>query len=399
MYMDFNDDEDVVNNKSYIVDIRTHNEFSTCTFSGCSKTKCKTQLIKALKDTLVEHANIYVAELVCAGHVYDVWDCLIEFFGKYVHPSQSMSIATLLKERMDTFNSIVRKICTFSNMLPLRNNCLVRRMFCELVCVLCFAKQWVPIANSVSGITDEFIMKALERLKAPHQEFAVKSWKEGDPVDLYIGMNELAYSISTASAEAIDAYFWVEWIYRSHKAAIDAAKKNQLISKPKRDECDRRMFSPFVESKHQKQVIWLAWDVILREGNRRGVPQRTPVSVTVSELVHIFSFHFLPSQINKRKHLLYLAIYLLCEPVAWERVLTEKFREYSSVAIDNIDIIYFDRKHQSAVAGNLEHLYIDDKLTDVPNIPIEDDTDTCTNEDINPIAYDTRPLTYDPDVW
>ena len=63
-----------------------------------------------------------------------------------------------------------------------------------------------------------------------------------------------------------------------------------------------------VESKYQKDMIWIVWDIILAEAK-----QNPGLSKIINALLNLFCLKYKDSSKNKRKLLIYYAISLLTE--------------------------------------------------------------------------------------
>ena len=60
-------------------------------------------------------------------------------------------------------------------------------------------------------------MHLSDKLKAPSIEFVEGVFKPGDPKEMYVALNELAYNISASVKNSVSACYWVEWILEYEK--------------------------------------------------------------------------------------------------------------------------------------------------------------------------------------
>ena len=67
------------------------------------------------------------------------------------------------------------------------------------------------------------------KFKAPNVNYLNDIFKEDDPKELYIPINELIYSLTEKNI--IDVYFWYEWIIEYEKIFISKEEKMFMSSK------------------------------------------------------------------------------------------------------------------------------------------------------------------------
>ena len=175
-----------------ISDIRE--SFKNITFSGYQKSRVKKELINCIYNCKIENSCYWSIELICAGHYSDLWDIIVYYMSKYVHISNP-KLPIYLKMRFDSFITIINNGFK-NNILELRNNKKIRHLFCECICVLCFSKKTHSYEGIKINTVEEFNLTNIEsRLKAPSVDYATSIFKDEDPKQLLIHINELAYCI------------------------------------------------------------------------------------------------------------------------------------------------------------------------------------------------------------
>ena len=60
-------------------------EFSKITFSKYSKHAAKKALVEAILNNKIEPACYWSAEFICAGHLSDIWEIIIQFVALHIH--------------------------------------------------------------------------------------------------------------------------------------------------------------------------------------------------------------------------------------------------------------------------------------------------------------------------
>ncbi len=331
-----------------INDIRQMKDFKGITFSEFKKTDVKKELVKNLYNAKIEPACYWSAELICSGHFSDLWDSIIGFYSKHIHIGNPKLI-TYLELRIENFKEIVRN--GYIDMeLSLRNNERIRKLFCEVICILCEAKKKHAYAEVKVKKEDFDLTQMTERFKAPNVTFADTIFLKDDPKELFVAANEFAFNLTETGKNSVSACYWMEWIIEFE--TICKAKKEKI-------KCERRTF-PKVESKSQMDIIWIIWDIFIAESQRRN----NLVQRIVTSALNIFCLRYTSGCHKKRRFLLYFIIELFTEPFALneeiikdkEKVvsLTKKINKiYKEIKINEISP-GTDYLYENVKASNLE---------------------------------------------
>lgn len=322
-----------------INDKRDLKEFKGKTFSEFKKIDVKKELIKNIYNSKIEPACYWSAELICAGHYNDLWDTIIDFFCHHIHIGNPKLIS-YLELRISNFKTIVNNGYRDQE-IRLRNNSKIRKLFCEIMCVLCESKK-KHCFNEVKVKKDDFDLTHMtERFKAPTISYAETIFMKGDPKELFIALNELAYNIDDKTKNSVSACYWMEWIM-----AFDQICK----SKKENFRCERRTFAK-VDSKLQMDTIWIVWDLFLQEGCKRSAL----VQRIINSTLNIFCLQYKSSCYKKKKLLLYFVISLFTEPLDLDlEIITDKKKV--DIITNNIHKIYKQVK-QNEVSPNTDYLY------------------------------------------
>ena len=241
-----------------INDMRSENEFKGITFSKFKKTDAKKELLNSLKDGKIENALHWSAEYICIGAFIDLWDILLNFVGKHIHLGNP-KLPIYLDLRFNNFKEIVQNgyIGVEMNM---RNNSKIRKLFGEIIIVLCKSQKKHSIESIQIKKIDEFDMTSISsKLKAPNINYATDLFKKDDPKELFIALNEFMYHLSKDSLNALDASYWMEWIIEFENLC---KKKKEICI------CERRSFVS-VDEKFQKEPIWMIWDALFISNNAK----------------------------------------------------------------------------------------------------------------------------------
>jgi hypothetical protein len=334
---------------SEINDIRVEKDFKGITFSKFKKTDVKKELLNSLIKTKIEPACYWSAELICAGHYVDLWDIIIFFYTKFIHLGNP-KIAIYLELRLNQFKDIVRN-GFLGNEIRLRNNDKIRRMFCEIMCILCDATRKHSFDNIKISKEDFDMTMMTERFKAPSIKYAEEIFMKDDPKELFVAINEFAYNISEDNKNIVSACYWIEWIIEF---------ENVCKIKNGKCKCERRT-NIQVDSKFQMEIIWMIWDIFLIESQKRPkIFQKI-----INALLTLFTLKYTSGTHKKRKHILYFIVSMFCEHINTnDEIIRDSQKEVIGVVIDKIDIIYKQIK-KNEVSPETDYLFKDAKQSNL----------------------------------
>jgi hypothetical protein len=324
-----------------INDIREQKDFKGISFSNFKKTDVRKELLNSLINSKIEPACYWVAELVCAGHYGDIWEIVLFFYSKYIHLGNP-KLAIYLELRVNNFKDIISN--GYANFeLRMRNNDKIRRIFCEIMCVLCDAKRKHSFDTIKITKMDFDLTQMTDRFKAPTTKFAEDFFMKDDPKELFIAINELAYNLSSESKNVMNACYWIEWIMEFEN--VCKARKDKF-------KCERRANIP-VESKNQMDVVWIIWDIFLKESQKK----QPLVKKIVTALLHLYSLKYTGCCFKKRRYLVYFVVSILCETINYdEEIMRESQKTVVSNVIKKIDLIYKQIK-KNEVSPEMDYLF------------------------------------------
>ena len=330
-----------------INDVREQRHFKGVTFSEFSKTDAKKELIASLQKAKIEPACYWSAELICAGHYSDLWDTIIGFYTKHIHIGNP-KLVTYLDLRISNFKDLISNGYTDQE-LRLRNSEKMRKLFCEVMCVLCEAKRRHCYAEVKVKKEDFDLTHMTERFKAPNVKFAEDIFLKDDPKELFIAANEFAYNLSESGKNSMNACYWMEWIMEFDN--ICKHKKEQF-------KCERRTFA-IVDPKCQMDIIWIIWDIFLEEAVKRN----TLIQRIVNSALNIFCLRYRPGCHKKRRLLMYFIIEVFTEPFSTEEEIV-KDKAKITVITQNINKIYKQIKKNEHSPGT-DYLYQNTKASNL----------------------------------
>lgn len=284
-----------------INDIRSEKEFKGITFSKFKKTDAKKELLNSLQNGKIEHALNWSAEFICIGAFIDLWDILLNFVGKHIHLGNP-KLPIYLQLRFNNFKEIIQNgYIGFE--INMRNNLKIRKLFGEVIIVICKSNKKHSIESIKIEKTKEFDMTTMSnRLKASSITYASDIYKKDDPKELFVAMNEFIFHLSNDSLNSLDACYWFEWIIQFENIC---KKKKELCL------CERRNFVT-VEEKLQKEPIWMIWDALFNCNNKYNNDITKKILKSIFDL---FCIKYTSGSKSKRKYLIYFAISIITENI------------------------------------------------------------------------------------
>tara|TARA_A100001035_G_C27784472_1_gene503574 strand:+ start:980 stop:2032 length:1053 start_codon:yes stop_codon:yes gene_type:complete len=281
-----------------INDKRTLKEFNKITFSKYEKSKVKKELIDCIKKSKLEESCYWSAEFICAGQFIELWEIIILYVSRHIHLGNP-KLPIYISLRFNDFKKILIN-GYIENELNMRNNIKIREIFSEIIAVLCLSRKKHAFEEIKVKKDDDYdVINIGTKLKAPNINYAKNFLKKDDPKELLISINEFAYHISDSSKNSILSCYWLEWLL-----------EYEIICKNKKEPCicERRTYN--VNEKFQKESIWLIWDIIFNETNKKN---NKIINKIMESLLNIFTIKYSFGVKRKRKYIIYFAISLLTE--------------------------------------------------------------------------------------
>ena len=331
-------------NENEINDTREKKELRVITFSKYKKTDVKKKLVDEIFKENLEQSLYWSAELICSGLFADLWEIILQFIAKYIHLGNP-KIPIYIELRFNNFKSIITS-GYIGNEIALRNNDKIRKLFAEVISVLCLSpKRHSFNVIKINKSVDFNLTHINNRLKAPATYYSSGVFRKEDPKELFISINELAYHLSDESKNLVDACFWIEWIIEF---------ENDCKTIKKKLECDRRENIP-VDTKFQKDIIWLVWDLIFHYLEKIEHSKREISRKIIDSLLTLFCLHYSNACKKKRKYIIYFAVSILIDNFN-EKISIFKDKKFIEQVISQVDKIYKQIK-KCEIKPNTDYLF------------------------------------------
>jgi hypothetical protein len=308
-------------NSDEIDDKRDISAFKSITFSKYQKSKVKEKLINSIYNNKIESACYWSAEFICSGHLLELWEIIILYFCKYIH-NGNPKLIMYLEMRYNNFATIINNGYS-SNILLLRNNLKIRKLFCEIICILTFSnKKHAYKEIKIDKNTEYDLTNLTDKFKASSIDYIKKIYLENDPKELFIPLNEFVYNLEIKNI--VETCYWYEWVLNY-----------EIILKKNKIKCiaEGRSYAP---KDHYNDIIWIIWDIFFYYSSKDIHKKKI-----INALFTLFTIRYNPCMKRKRKYIIYFAINILIEKIDFTNQIIEKTNNEKLIKVlSNINIIY-----------------------------------------------------------
>ena len=324
----------------YINDLREEADFRSTTFSMFARTSVKKELMKSLVESNVEASVFWCAESVVSGMFLDTWEIVLLFMAKHVHTGNP-KLPIYVEKAYSQFRETITPYATSGTLLSARNAPEIRELFTELVVVMVTSRKKPALAATKIDKKVCFDMVSMtSKTMAPTMKY---EFREDDPKEVYIALNEFAHHVSPDSNDIIMAGYWLEWTIAF---TAQCRKTRQEVS------CEARTIVP-ADYKYQKEPMGIIWEILVMEAKRRK--NRLTVKI-VNSLMSLFYVRYTGGAANRRKFLVYFAVELIVD-VYSSKIPIMSNPDFVHRIRDSKDIPYVELKksEQAPATGYLEH--------------------------------------------
>ena len=240
----------VISENCRITDTRKLKDFKDQTFGGYNIAQASSALDKAIMEDKLEPALHWAIQLFLSGIVSSLWSKLITFASKQINIYNPKLPEFIINKNLQWQSIVDNSKFTKDNVLLLRNHPTLRVLLAEIVAILVLSKKHkIPQMPKIKK--EEFIIdKFKSKLEAKDNKLVENIIENGDPSEIRIAINEMAYHIYHKHTN--NALFWMNWIIEWEK--INSKKYGKY-------ECASRHIDG-VDSKYFKDVVWLIWYTI-----------------------------------------------------------------------------------------------------------------------------------------
>jgi hypothetical protein len=291
-----------------IEDVRTKFQY---TFSNHPKAKVLKDLENAIYYQKTEEAFFWTGDLLCSGFILELWNLYIHILCKYIHIQHPKLPLYVYKKFVD-FKELVRDY----HDLELRNLPAVRTILFSLTLIFSETKK----TTLLDPMTFKFkFEEVFTDLRAPNLEYVAPFFKEGDPKEIFIPLNEFVYHL-TETKNKTKLFYWMDWILCYDEKCIKEKKPIYSV--------EREGIPHF-----DKNMVWVLFHILLSHPD----PLRKR---TVEALMGLFAIRYKPSHNKKKREILTFCILLFMEDrLPYHLPLVERGEIFGPLQ-SNIELIF-----------------------------------------------------------
>jgi len=295
-----------------IEDVRTKFQY---TFSNHPKAKVLKDLENAIYYQKTEEAFFWTGDLLCSGFILELWNLYIHILCKYIHIQHPKLPLYVYKKFVD-FKELVRDY----HDLELRNLPAVRTILFSLTLIFSETKK----TTLLDPMTFKFkFEEVFTDLHAPNLEYVDPFFKEGDPKETFIPLNEFVYHL-TETKNKTKLFYWMDWILCYDEKCIKEKKPIYSV--------EREGIPHF-----DKNMVWVLFHILLSHPD----PLRKR---TVEALMGLFAIRYKPSHNKKKREILTFCILLFMEDrLPYHLPLVERGEIFGPLQ-SNIELIFKELK-------------------------------------------------------
>ena len=295
----------IISENCRITDSRKLKDFKNQTFGGYNIIQASAALDKAIMEDKLEPALHWALQLFLSGIIVSLWNKLISFASKNINIYNPKIPEFIYNKNKEWQDIIIDSKFSKDNILLIRNHPKIRLLLAEMIAILVLSKKHK--INQLPKIKkEEFIIdKFKSKLEAKDNKLISDIINDGDPSEIRIAINEMAYHIYHKNANK--SLYWMNWIIEWEK--INSKKYGKY-------ECASRVIEG-IDAKYYKDVVWLIWFAIHKIKKLNTGISFSSNSITserdkqIISLWNLYINKFTPaSRLKKQSYIIWAILYL-----------------------------------------------------------------------------------------
>tara|TARA_B100001057_G_scaffold487417_1_gene570123 strand:- start:2906 stop:4180 length:1275 start_codon:yes stop_codon:yes gene_type:complete len=332
-----------INDKLIINDSRTIKDFKFQTFGGYSKKQVLKELDKSIQDSNVEKSIHWMMQLYFSGFIDSLWDKFMIISCKNININNPNLPIMMYNRHIKIKKILEDKKFSKDNILHLRNHEEIRNLLIEMLLYITLSKKkklsTLPKIDKKDYILDNFKKK----LQANSVEIITNIFVTEDPSEIRIAGNEMTNSL--LKDDSHKALYWLNWILEWEK--INTKKYGKY-------ECGYRNVIG-IESKLNRDVIWLIWNIIKKVKERKFGNGNTLINSNIDALWNLYIYKFSLGQKTKKINYILWSIEYLTNKIDWKiPIIDRPYILYQTM----LNITSFIVNMKSQQINNKSHNYL-----------------------------------------
>ena len=346
----------IISENCRITDSRKLKDFKDQTFGGYNIIQASSALDKAIMEDKLEPALHWTLQLFLSGIIVSLWNKLISFASKNINIFNPKVPEFIYNKNKEWQDIIIDSKFSKDNILLVRNHPKIRLLLAEMVAILVLSKKHK--INQLPKIKkEEFIIdKFKSKLEAKDNKLIGDIINDGDPSEIRIAINEMAYHIYHKNTNK--SLYWINWIIEWEK--INSKKYGKY-------ECASRVIEG-VDAKYYKDVVWLIWFVIHKIKKINTGISFSSNNITserdkqIISLWNLYINKFTPASRSKKQTYIIWAILYLTETVDYLIPLVDrpKILFQSILGFDKIISTLKSQQVYNVVNSELMNIVVED---------------------------------------
>ena len=297
-----------------INDTRTLKDFKDQVFGGYKKSQVLSTLSKDIVAEKIDSAVYWGLQLLFSGIINGLWDKLLVLLAKQSNVLNP-TLPVYLWNRHQTWSRIISQSqFKKEQSLQLRNLQEIRMLIIEIIGIATLSRKR-KLETLPKVKQEDFAIQVFKsKLQANDTSLSKTILKEGDPSEVRIAANEMAFHLKNRNMPK--ALYWLSWMNEWDK--LNSSKKRFG-----RFDVGSRSVTG-VDNKYHQNVVWLYWDIIntLRQDWNVGREENQQIDA----LWNLYRYNWVPGQKGKRMIYLIWSIKYMTTHCDWNIPLVD--REY-----------------------------------------------------------------------
>ena len=283
--------------KIIITDFRELYDFKGVTFNNIKLNEVKKELVKCLLNNNCDQSLYWTCDILLSCNFIVLWEIYFYLLSNIISTS-NLKFINFLYKKYDDFKVIINNCPKIIDILNLRTNENIINIFTDITVFICCTKKNNLIDYKKLYIKNFNFDKINNILKAPNINYVNNYFKDGDPKELYIILNEFIYNLEENNE--LETYKWV-YIYLDY---YDKCKKNKIILLCE----DRSNIIDYINELNntlKNHPIWILWSILLQKCMNH---EKIITYNYIKKLLHFYLIQFSQSKIKTRINLLFFSI-------------------------------------------------------------------------------------------